>query len=71
VERRPKTVSEELLCWRNKCNLGQKENFSRLVTEGWIECCGLRYRIIEEKPNRLVIVYAKDGEKRLDKPEWK
>lgn len=63
----------ELLCWRNKCDLTltQKENFSRLVSEGWIECCGLRHRIIEERPNRLVIKYAMDGQKRLDKPEWR
>ena len=59
----------QLLCWRNKSDLTQKENFSRLVYEGWIECCGLRHRIIEESPNRLVIKYAMDGEKRLDKPE--
>ena len=63
----------QLLCWRNKCDLTQKENFSRLVSEGWIECCGLRHRIIsevvEESPNRLVIKYAMNGKKRLDKPE--
>ena len=64
-------MSEQLLCWRSKCDLSKKENFSTLVHDGWISCCGLEHRIIEQGPNRLIIVYAIDGQKRLNQPEWK
>ena len=65
-------MSDKLLCWRNKQHdLTKVENFSKLVQEGLIECCGLKHTIFEVAPNRYEVIYAMEGERRLNKPEWK
>ena len=51
----------QLLCWRNKCDLTQKENFSMLVSEGWIECCEFFLRNFEITEKTITEEREKDA----------